>query len=369
MNWEFRNQMQKRHYIGQEKILRKSLKKGVTDNMKDLHEILPMIREDISEETIQRIKKSVSEGIVMNENNEIKVSKSRKFTKKSIAFIAAAAIAVTTAISAGAAAVVLNRDIITKYFGEETVSTLESMGEIKNIIAENEHFRVISVSKMCNGYQFNSVMTFEGKDEIGKEYLISKNFLDFFDMSVYSEKTGKEINEGTSCWHPDEFQSGTADCVFSADLLRFKDEKNIIFKFSNLRKDKENKNNEENLFEGIELKIDTSANFTPVMFKNDDGDELYLSQIGFDIVSKDYYKYDYDDGEIDMSVGVTNYNSDKEIKFITEKGEDIINSEDLFEWNFYSFDNKDLRVYCNFKNLMDIDDITAVEIDGIKYTK
>ena len=130
---------------------------------------------EISDDAQQRILSSVMRKAGFEMKDTMTTTKTRKHSKRFIAFVAAAALMTTAAIGAGAYGIYVNhRQSVDRYLGDSAADTLEQQGLLDGSeIAATEHYRITQETVLSTGNVTSIILTFEGLDDEGKALINS----------------------------------------------------------------------------------------------------------------------------------------------------------------------------------------------------
>jgi len=154
----------------------------------------------LTDDEQQRILSSAMRKAGFEMKDPMTMKKTRKHSKRFIAFVAAAALMTTAAIGAGAYGIYVNhRQSVDRYLGDSAADTLEQQGLLDGSeIAATEHYKITQETVLSTGNVTSIIVTLEGIDDESKELLNSKTKsleLDF--PAVISATNGKVESSST----------------------------------------------------------------------------------------------------------------------------------------------------------------------------
>lgn len=267
-----------------------------------------------------------------------------KKTKLRKPFVTAAAIAaaVTLTVSAGAAAVsIMHRENVDGYLGEGAAEVLASQNITAQPSAENEFFRVTADTTISDGTIAVMVLTIEGINEEGQEYIDASAFGVLSTIDIY--KAGQPHTSDIPVpWQSFSYGQSTSDDVAQSGTC------SIL----------------------VDIEMGGDPEPVDVVIKCDIGEEMVLSNI--DLNSNiSYTEFVSDDGDavkvtpITLSATKKIYNCTA--TFITNDGER--RETDIRQGGSSSPDDVSYISNIIFGEVINLDDYTALELDGVTYTK
>lgn len=223
--------------------------------------------------------------IEMSENFTPKRHRRIRLTRIAVGITAAAMV---LAIPAGAMYTkFLHEDSVREYFAEGTAQYLEEQGLALNYTDENEHLRVTVDTLISDGDLGTMVLTIEGLDEKGLEYVTKKEFTEIY---VTDKESGEKtfLSGGGSI---NEHQMNTEreySLRKELQLYLLDTDKDYIITFAEeIRTPQEDPEQgyyityDESLFDGISFETDFHRNVEVKTLCDDEGNTVKLSPIGF----------------------------------------------------------------------------------------
>lgn len=267
-----------------------------------------------------------------------------KQTKLRKPFVTAAAIAaaVTLTVSAGAAAVsIMHRENVDGYLGEGAAEVLESQDITAQPSAENEFFRVTADTTISDGTIAVMVLTIEGLNEEGQKCIDASMFGPLSSLEIYEVGQPHTLDgpipvqsySYTPTISEEIAQPGT--CSVLVDVLMGKacEPMDIVIKCVR---------GEEMVLSNIDL----NSNISYTEFVSDDGDAVKVTPITLSATKKIY---------------------NSTATFITNDGER--READIRQGGSSSSDDVSYISNIIFGEVINLDDYTALELDGVIYTK
>ena len=260
-------------------------------------ELLPYDREQLSPEALERMIGSAraKAGIDMNKINISGTARRRigKRTAAAAAIIFAAAL-LTLPVSA-VYTQFTHKAAVMGYFSEDTAKYLEDKGLALNHVGENEHLRVTVDTLLSDGHIGNLILTIDGLDEKGSEYVGKKPFPHIFISEKGSDE--KVMFSGGGSLNEQQMNSVNSYSLRMDlqlhELFESEDyspDKSYVITFAEevMRPQDENDADkgytvsyDEGLFEGIAIEADLGANVEVKELCDETGEKVYLSQIGY----------------------------------------------------------------------------------------
>ena len=248
----------------------------------------------LDEKTEQHILSSVMGKAGFKMDNRINHTK--KYSRRFIGFMAAAAIAVTGIAGAGAAYVLKNRSI-DSYYGAGAADELESRGLVDGTVYKGEHFDITIETVMSDGHVISLVASAAPNDEAGEKLLANKYEPELHSDTAltaalpHGEITGFNVEDGYAKMSWGSFFDTSLDSMTVPIEARY-------FNYP------------ENRYEKIaSFDITFAKNLDSITLINDKGETALISDIGFfsesvtlDNEYKERVKYDeqieYNDGTV-----------------------------------------------------------------------
>lgn len=267
-----------------------------------------------------------------------------KKTKLRRPFVTAAAIAaaVTLTVSAGAAAVsILHRDNVDGYLGEGAAEVLESQDITAQPSAQNEFFKVTADTTVSDGTIAVMVLTIEGINEEGQKYIDTSTFGPLSSLEIYGAGQPHTQDESmpVQCYGYSQSVSETfaqpGTCSVMVDIALNKSSEPVDIVIRCIR--------------GKELvlpNIDLNSNINFTEFVSDDGEVLKVTPLTLSGTNE-----------------INGFNSG----FITNDGE--YRELNMMEAGTILADDGSYISSIIFGEVINPDDYTALELDGVTYTK
>lgn len=267
-----------------------------------------------------------------------------KKTKLRRPFVTAAAIAaaVTLTVSAGAAAVsIMHRDNVDGYLGEGAAEVLESQDITAQPSAQNEFFKVTADTTVSDGTIAVMVLTIEGINEEGQLYIDKSTYGPVSKINI--GRTGQPYDPNdtipipsygyTQAVNGKNVQPGTCSVLLSIDMEEDLEPVDIIVKCVR---------GEEMVLSGIDL----TENIDYTEFVSEDGDAVKVTP---------------------LTLSGTKRIVDCTATLITADGERY--ETDMTQASSSSPNDTDYISHIIFGEVINPDDYTALELDGVTYTK
>lgn len=225
---------------------------------------------------ILRSMNGIEDRFVISAKRE-RIIKHASNTKTLQRFVIGIAAAVALAIPAGAVYTQFeHKAAVREYFDENTADYLENKGLALNYVSENEHLRITLDTILSDGNIGSMVLTVEGLDSEGLDYIEDTPF---FDMYIAEKKDNisnvdKEFLEGggtVSFAVCTDTQYSLQKDLFVCDIDT---EKEYIMTF-------DDRKNDTDLFNGLSFDISFKPNLEVREFKDNDGRHIWFSQIGY----------------------------------------------------------------------------------------
>ena len=294
-----------------------------------------------------------------------------KAFKLSVGIAAAAALMTVTAASAAIYTHFVNNEGVGQYLADDSVNILEEQGLALNYTAENEHIRLTVDAMLSDGNLGKMIMTLEGLDTKGIEtvkkcdpmpeiYLTDRETGEYIANPLMD---GSAIITGGGHVNYDAQNENLITFVTWFEVWNIETNKPYTLRFGLadntlpyeerlIREDFDVLTN--NLMEGIAFDTDFTPNIGIKELKSDDGEKVYLSQIGL---------FSEDDA---LSLPTTGHNTSK-----------LIIKDNLFNKKIEydsrtvsrdaSFDKPKTSMW--FSEIIDVENYCGIEINGLKYTE
>lgn len=267
-----------------------------------------------------------------------------KQTKLRKPFVTAAAIAaaVTLTVSAGAAAVsIMHRENVDGYLGEGAAEVLESQDITAQPSAENEFFRVTADTTISDGTIAVMVLTIEGLNEEGQKCIDASMFGPLSSLEIYTAGLPHTADA------PRPFQGYGYMPTISEDCAQY-GACSVL----------------------VNIEMDDNPAPADIVIKCVRGEELVLSDIDLNN-NISYTEFVSDDGDVlkvtPLTLSGTKQIHDCTATFITYDGE--CRESDMRQAGSSSPDDVNYISFIIFGEVLNLDDYTALELDGVIYTK
>lgn len=285
--------------------------------------------------------------------------------KRAVRIAVGIAAAIALAIPAGAFyKQFIHKAAVQEYFTEETVEYLEANGLVLDHTAENEHIRLTVDTLLSDGHIGSMVLTVEGLDEKGLQCVEKQSYPEIY---LRDAQTGEYVivhDNGS----PEIIGDGKVDfdtCTETQftiwrelQLDNIDADKEYILTFGMNARDPNAERDEyhvltDNVMEGISFETNFRPNVEVKELENEDGEKLWLSQIGF---------YSNEQGVIDkMKYRNTEMRLLRNDSVLKDK---VSFSASILDW---SPERKQPLASGWFDSIVEIDKYNGVEIGDTKY--
>lgn len=287
--------------------------------------------------------------------------RSIKMKKRFIGIMAAAAIAVTGIVGAGAAIYNgVHKESVSQFYNESGLEMLESGGYTLGSTAENEHMSITLDSFTYDDHCGLSVITVDALDEKARDYLVANK--GYFNGIIYYTDTDEDAfspDHGIGFTGFNGYENGKqlvlqAEILFnSGAYVNIDISRPLGIRFS-AAKTQWVTDPDESIFEGMRFELPMDNKVKSTTLYSDDGEELYLSEISFVTmadpltVSDPMYQIHWNDGtEFDENLCLT----------LGLSGGGL----------FLNGENKGYITY--FRELVDIDKVDSLTFNGTEYKR
>lgn len=321
----------------------------------------------IGDEQQQRILSSVMRkaGFEMKEN--ITVKKTKRHGKRFVGFIAAAAVLATCAVGAYAYNAMTHKDKVSIYYTEDGAQKLEEYGLASGVTVENGSIQLTLDTVLCDGNYVSGIYTLTALTDDAKAHLPEG-----MTELVYAD-TGEEVypvGGGAEGWYGDAVSECEVTRKFTYPLrnsyidgsrpLRLE-----FFEYTETGERDEYGNNivikDYGCFDGIGFDLLTTANVQTKELRSADGAALTLSPYGVSEAEENWaYPEDGELGETPIdSIFIISTDGERTDIMADLEGSTIENSGNPGSGSFW----------CHFGRILDIDNISGVEINGVEYSE
>lgn len=299
-------------------------------------------------------------------DSEITVKKSRKPAKSIFRIAVGIAAAAAFAIPVGAYAynTFIHKDKVSIYYTQDGTQKLEESGLANGFTTENGKIRITLDTSMCDGHFTSGVYTITALTDDAKEHLATSYL-----KLVYAD-TGEGINPiggATEGWASDAETDADVSKIFTFPIRNayIDGSRPLRLEFwedtPNGEKDEYGGTivtEDDTYYGGLYFELETKPNIPCKELRSTDGDTLTLSLYGVSQLDKDW-KYPEDDHEQRTDI--------KSFNLILKNGDivNMANTESVFhEW---SGELGGGNFYYHFGDVIDIDNASGVEINGVEY--
>lgn len=285
--------------------------------------------------------------------------------KRAVRIAVGIAAAIALAVPAGAfCKQFIHKAAVQKYFTEESVEYLEANGLVLDQTAENEHIRLTVDTLLSDGHIGSMVLTVEGLDEEGLQCVENQPYPEIYlrdaqtgEYVVIHENGSAEII-GTGAVDYDTC-TGTQFTVWrELELDGIDTDRDYILTFGINTYEAERDEYgviTDNLAEGISIKASFRPNVAVKELESDEGEKLWLSQIGF---------YSNEQGVIDKLKYRNRNNEMRLLRNDSVLKDKVSFAASTLDW---SPERKQPLAVGWFDSIVEIDKYEGVEIGGTKY--
>ena len=296
----------------------------------------------LDKETEQHILSSVMGKAGFKMDNRINHTK--KYSRRFIGFMAAAAIAVTGAVGAGAAYMISHKTSIDSIFGKNAGDVLEERDMINGAVYKGEHFDITIDAALSDGDLITAIATIVPNDDYGEE-VVKRN--DDFEFEV-RENPFAQHTTGKGC--SQEIIDGNVVLSFNTFLDKSFDSYTLPISANYY----DSEDNDYHKITSFDITFD--KNLDDREYVSENGEVLSLCDIGF--MGRGVTLGDDEKGEMELNDIVFEYSNGK-----SEQFEDIshTSTRNMVNTNYYAYAG------ISFSKIIESNTVTAIIINGIRF--
>lgn len=321
----------------------------------------------IGDDEQQRILSSVMRKAGFDMKETIAVKKTRRYGKRFVGFVVAAAVLATCAVGAYAYNALTHRDKVSIYYTEDGAQKLEEYGLASGFTVENGSIQLTLDTVLCDGNYVSGVYTLTALTDDAKAHL-SEGMTELVyadtDEEIFPVGGGAEgcDSNAVSEW---EVARKFTYPIRNSYIDESRPLRLEFFEYTETGERDEYGNNivikDYSCFDGIGFDLLTTANVQTKELRSADGAALTLSPYG---VSEAEEKWAYpEDGELGEtpidSIYIISTDGERTDIMADLEGSTIENSGNPGSGSFW----------CHFGRILDVDNISGVEINGVEYTE
>lgn len=269
---------------------------------------------------------------------------------------AAIAVSLLTVSAAAAYRLFFHRDGVRQFYTESGTNSLENGGYIIGEVSANEHFQITLDSFISDEYRAFPIITIETLDDEAEKYMQQNVFLE--STLTYAD-TGETAAENISFLGTYEYKKNIPLTLRGGILFHYGSNnidrnRPLIMSFRTAEYNiKGEKNENDDLLEGISFDLPEAKSIKSVRLYSEDGTEAYVSEIGLvamvpaQNIENWKYQIKWKDGSI----------SDPWHNYLGGEGDGLY------------LDDEDKGVLINFMCLIDPEKIDTLTLGGVEFKR